>query len=54
MEQNEASKAQKKKKKKKKKKKQKAWHEINHLAENGHGHGPVIIIENIADVLLAG
>ena len=43
MEQNEASKAQKKRKK--------AWHEINHLAEKGHG--PAIIVENIADVFLA-
>ena len=46
MEQNEASKAREKKKKK-------AWHEINHPAEKGHGHGPAIIVENIADVFLA-
>ena len=45
MEQNEASKARGKKKKK-------AWHEINHPAEKGHGHGPAIIVENIADVFL--
>ena len=35
------------------KKKKKAWHEINHLVEKGHGHGPAIIVENIADVFLA-
>ena len=35
-----------------KKKKKKAWHEINHPAEKGHGHGPVIIVENIANVFL--
>ena len=44
MEQNEASKARGKKK---------AWHEINHPVEKGHGHGPVIIVKNIADVFLA-
>ena len=37
----------------KKRKKKKAWHEINHLAKNGHGHGPAIIVENIANVFLA-
>ena len=31
---------------------QKARHEINHPAEKGHGHGPAIIVENIADVFL--
>ena len=51
MEQNEASKAQ--KKKKKKKDQEKAWHEINLPAEKGHGHGPAIVVENIADVFLA-
>ena len=45
MEQNEASKAWGKKKK--------AWHEINHLAKKVHGHGPAIIVENIANVFLA-
>ena len=34
-------------------KKKNAWHEINHPAEKGHGHGPAIIVENIADVFLA-
>ena len=33
---------------------QKAQHEINHPAEKGHGHGPAIIVENIADVFLVG
>ena len=33
---------------------QKARHEINHPTEKGHGHGPAIIVENIADVFLAG
>ena len=35
------------------KKKKKAWHEINHPVEKGHGHGLAIIVENIADVFLA-
>ena len=37
----------------KKKDQQKAWYEINHPAEKGHGHGPTIIVENIANVFLA-